>query len=351
MGEIKSLQSIDIAELKPYEKNSKVHKKEQIKKIQKSIKRFGFLTPVLIDKDKNIIAGHGRIEAAKGLSIKYVPCVSVEGLTDEERRAYIIADNRLAEIDSEWDINIVAEELADLEDIEFDFADFDFEFSEEEGDDDESYYGDERERTYNTYNLDMAHNSKLTEDFWQMPVIQCDDVIPDDLIGFNYAKTGRNKNAGIHFYLDDYQFERLWRQPEKYIEILGKYQCILSPDFSLYIDMPMPMKIWNTYRSRQIGSYYQKKGIAVIPTISWAEPETYKFCFKGIPKESIVSVSTIGVKEDEKALEIWKDGMTEMIKQIKPQTILVYGGALDFEYGGLDVRYFENKVIKDWKNA
>lgn len=62
MGEIKSLQSIDIAELKPYEKNSKVHKKEQIEKIQKSIKRFGFLTPVLIDKDKNIIAGHGRLE-------------------------------------------------------------------------------------------------------------------------------------------------------------------------------------------------------------------------------------------------------------------------------------------------
>ena len=110
----------------------------------------------------------------------------------------------------------------------------------------------------------------------------------------------------------------------------------------------MAMKIWNVYRSRQIGAYYQHNGIAVIPTISWAEKETYKFCFEGIPEGSIVSVSTIGVKQDKNALQIWTDGMKEMIKRIKPTTILVYGGKLDFDYGNIEVIYFENKVTENW---
>ena len=113
--------------------------------------------------------------------------------------------------------------------------------------------------------------------------------------------------------------------------------------------MPMPTKIWNTYRSRQIGAYYQSKGIKVIPTVSWAEPETFEFCFLGIPKGSIVSVSTVGVKKDPEALAIWQDGMKAMIEQIEPSTILVYGGELEFDYGDIEVIYFENKVTKNWR--
>lgn len=129
------------------------------------------------------------------------------------------------------------------------------------------------------------------------------------------------------------------------------YDCILSPDFSLYMDMPMPMKIWNIYRSRFIGNYYQNQGIKVIPTISWAEPATFEFCFRGIPKGSIVSISTIGVKRDQDALNVWRDGVTEMIKQIEPSAILVYGGKLDYDYGDIKTVYFNNHVTDDWKGG
>jgi len=111
----------------------------------------------------------------------------------------------------------------------------------------------------------------------------------------------------------------------------------------------MPMKIWNIYRSRQIGAYYQSMGLKVIPTLSWAEEETFKFCFKGIPKGSIVSISTIGVKRDKKALEIWGNGVTEMINQIEPSVILVYGGKLDYDYKDIKVIYFDNKVTEAMK--
>ena len=221
---------------------------------------------------------------------------------------------------------------------------------EDEPEDDDGWYGDERERTNRAYHLGDIDYGGLTNDFWQMPTIRNNGFIPDRLIGFNYAKSSKDKNCGIHFYVDDYQFERIWNYPEKYIDVLLEYDCILSPDFSLYMDMPMPMKVWNIYRSRFIGAYYQRFGIKVIPTISWAEAATFDFCFQGIPKGSIVSISTIGVKQDDTALACWRAGTAEMIKRIEPSTILVYGGKLPFDYGNTKVVYFDNQVTENWKN-
>ena len=347
MGEIRSIKRVSIKDLKPYENNAKIHGEKQIERLQSSIKEFGFVSPILIDKNNVVIAGHGRLEAATRLGLEKVPCVCIEGLSEAQKKAYILADNRLSELDTRWNLDLVQKELETI-DIDFDLSSFEFKVPEMPSLDDDSWYGDERERTNRAYNLDIAHETKMTSGFWQMPIIYCDEVIPKELIGFNYAKSSSKKDVGIHFYVDDYQFERVWNYPEKYIDILGEYECILSPDFSLYMDMPMSMKIWNVYRSRQIGAYYQQKGIPVIPTISWAEKETFKFCFEGIPQNSIVSVSTIGVKQDKEALKIWEVGAKEMIKRIKPSTILVYGGALDFDYGNIEVIYYDNQVTENW---
>ena len=339
-------ENVPIEKLIPYENNARTHTEKQIEKVAKSIDAFGFLNPILIDSNYGIIAGHCRTMGAKKLGLTEVPCIFVEDLSEEQKKAYILADNKLA-LDAGWDFEKVESELLELDDLDFDVSltgfDLDIVF-----DNDEGYYGDERERTNKAYNLDLAEQSELTNDFWQMPIIKNDNYIPKDLVGFNYAKSSKEKNVGIHFYVDDYQFERVWNAPEKYVDVLSEYDCVLSPDFSLYMDMPMPMKIWNVYRSRQIGAYYQNQGIRVIPTISWAEPETFEFCFQGIPKGSIVSVSTIGVKQSAEALQIWENGMREMINRIEPSAILVYGGELDFDYGDIKVIYFDNKVTKNW---
>lgn len=113
MAKTTKLQEIPIKDLTPYDRNAKLHPPEQVEKIAESIQQFGFLSPCLIDKDGNIIAGHGRVLAAKELGLESVPCVYVEGLTDEQRRAYILADNRLTELGG-WDMAIVSEELDQL---------------------------------------------------------------------------------------------------------------------------------------------------------------------------------------------------------------------------------------------
>ena len=337
-----NVMNMKTTEIKPYERNAKLHDDIQIKNIAESIKQFGFAQPIVVDKDNVIIIGHGRLQAAKRLKMQEVPVVKMEDLTQDQVDKPRLLDNKLNE--SDWDIELLLEDIPQL-----DFSDFDVDwnlpdFSQEE----EGYYGDERERTNNAYNMGYQGEIDFTSDFWQMPIIHKCNTVPSDLIGFNYAKTSENKKTGIHCYVDDYQFERLWNDPEAYIDVLKQYECFLSPDFSLYMDMTMPTKIWNIYRSRFIGAFYQSRGITVIPTVSWAEPETFDFCFKGLEKGGVVSVSTIGVKENKDALEVWRSGMAKMIETLKPRTILVYGGKLDYDYGDINVIYFSNHVTDEW---
>ena len=119
MGEIKNIKKVGIDKLIPYVNNARVHSEDQITRIASSIREFGFLSPVLIDKDFNIIAGHGRVMAARKLGMTEVPCIAVEGLSDAQRKAYILADKRLGEL-AEWDMDLVKLELEDLELANFD---------------------------------------------------------------------------------------------------------------------------------------------------------------------------------------------------------------------------------------
>lgn len=333
---------LDINELTPYEKNAKKHPQKQIKFIMNSISQFGMNDPIGIWGENNIIVeGHGRLEACKKLGLERVPCIRLDTLTDDQRRAYTLAHNKVAE--SDFDFDILDEEINSLN---FDMTDFGFEFEEVE----EKPKKNERLRTDESYNLPYVDLDR-TEGFYQMPVIEGIKHIPSSLMGFNYALTSGDTTKGIHFYVDDYQFERIWNDPHKYIDVLRDYDCVLTPDFSLYMDMPISMKIWNVFRSRLIGQMMQDEGLKVIPTVSWAESATFDFCFDGLPENSVLSISTIGVKRDEAALEIWKAGTAELIKRKRPTALLIYGGEIDFDYGDTKVFYFNNEVTERMKKG
>lgn len=126
---------------------------------------------------------------------------------------------------------------------------------------------------------------------------------------------------------------------------------MLTPDFSLYTDMPIAMQVWNVYRSRLIGQMAQKMGLKVIPTVSWSKEESFDFCFDGLPKNSTLSISTIGVKKNENALNLWKLGVGKMIENLQPSRILVYGGKIDYDYGDTEIVYYENNVVKRMEDS
>lgn len=114
-------QLVDIHKLIPYVNNARTHSKEQITKLRSSLREFGFINPVIIDKDFNIIAGHGRVMAAKEEGYSEVPCVFVEHLTETQKKAYILADNRMA-LDAGWDEEMLAVEMEELQNLGFDLG-------------------------------------------------------------------------------------------------------------------------------------------------------------------------------------------------------------------------------------
>lgn len=116
---VKDLPTIRIDELIPYENNAKIHGPDQIEQLRRSLREFGFVSPVLIDEDKNLIAGHGRVEAARAEGMTEVPYVLVSELSEAQRRAYIIADNRLTEA-GVWDAGRLKLEMQELQALEFD---------------------------------------------------------------------------------------------------------------------------------------------------------------------------------------------------------------------------------------
>ena len=133
-------------------------------------------------------------------------------------------------------------------------------------------------------------------------------------------------DGSVHFFLDDYRFETVWNRPIKALEALAPYQIVLTPDFSLYRDWPLMLQLWNTYRNRWCGRFWQAQGYTVIPTISWSTSKSYDFCFLGVPGRSVVAVSAVGVNVDAPLeYRLFVDGFTEMVRRLEPLVVLSYG--------------------------
>lgn len=175
-------------------------------------------------------------------------------------------------------------------------------------------------------------------DPYQFPIIQKEPHNINRIIPF-MRKPETNNYA--HFYLDDYQFERVWNKPLKYLNILKAYEGVFSPDFSLYTDYPIAVQIWNTYRNRWCGRYWQENGIKVVPTIVWSTPESYDFCFNGIEQESTVTISSVGVLNNKNSIKYFKKGYKELINRINPSNIIWYGELIhDMDYQDTNIEYF-----------
>ncbi len=161
-------------------------------------------------------------------------------------------------------------------------------------------------------------------------------AIPDWLVAYRTRVRSPKfdfSRAAVHFFLDDYRFETVWARPRRALEHLSKYQILLTPDFSLYSDWPLVMQQWNVYRSRWCGRYWQELGYAVIPTVSWSTPDSFAFCFNGLPQNSVVAVSAMGVNLGEAVQRRrFTAGFQEMITRLTPTMVLTYGPLPDDAY-------------------
>lgn len=142
---------------------------------------------------------------------------------------------------------------------------------------------------------------------------------------FNFALTETQPESKVcHFYIDDYQFERIWREPNSYVPILKKFNAVIGPDFSIYTNMPKPQQIHNNWRNKVLMAYFQNQGIKVIPNVQWANQDSFDWCFDGLEPGGIFAISTNGC-HTKQAKEIFMQGYNKMLEVLKPQKIICVG--------------------------
>lgn len=175
----------------------------------------------------------------------------------------------------------------------------------------------------NTFNLFGSDND------YGIPTLRKDYFVPEWLLPVKQRVSGDvdMKKGAVHFFVDDYHFEHVWTRPVQTLPLVKKTGRALTPDFSLYAEYPKVLQVWNTYRSRWIGCYWQSNGIEVLPSVTWADERSYEFCFAGIEKGSIVAISTVGANRPKEVRELFIAGFEKMVEVIEPELVLAYGEA------------------------
>lgn len=166
-----------------------------------------------------------------------------------------------------------------------------------------------------------------------------------EFVSFNFARSCNNRqDKGVHFFVDDYQFNRLWTDIDRYVPMLQQFRYVMSPDFSTYTDFPRAMQIYNHYRKHWVGAYLQEAGIPVIPTISWSTPDSFAWCFDGEPIGGTVAVSSVGCINGKGKKLLFVLGYQEMMERLQPETIIFYGNVPDECMGNIvRIKAFQDK--------
>ena len=201
----------------------------------------------------------------------------------------------------------------------------------------------------NTKNIiDDGFNAELVETavfdgFLEIPIIHNNKeiIIPKAIIPFSERKKSTDYSEFVCFYEHDIKFRNILTATKEQIDELKKFAGVISPDCSLYYDMPLVLQMTNTYLNRQIGHYLQTQGIYVIPNVRWGDERTYTriiptevpFAFLGLEKHGIYSIGTYGCCKTSEYKHHLREGLRSFIKEIKPKMILVYGAMPESIFG------------------
>lgn len=188
----------------------------------------------------------------------------------------------------------------------------------------------------NSFKFALLEGAELSDHF-ELPILKKTTFIPIKAISFDKAKNS-SKNQWVHFYTNDKRFECLWNNPLHYLDMLKKFEGVITPDFSIYFDLPITMQIWNTFRSRTLAYWLQSNGVNIVPNIRWGDERSYPFAFEAIEQGGMVSIGSYGNIKTNVNCYYFEKGLEKMIETIKPETIICFGSTPD-------------KVFKKYKDA
>ena len=215
----------------------------------------------------------------------------------------------------------------------------------------------EKFNNYDVFHAFLVENADF-DGYIELPVIKTSDKLPEKVVTFSKAmtKSWTDFDCWVVFYEHDKEFERLWNNPKQYLDKLKKFKGVISPDFSLYRNMPLVMQMWNTYRGRAVACWLQNNGVEIIPNVRFGDERTFSFCFDGIEENKTVAVGTHGCIKRKEDKIFFKIGLARMVQKLSPKTIIVYGSAPDnifkpYKDMGIKIIAFESEFSKSRKQV
>lgn len=157
--------------------------------------------------------------------------------------------------------------------------------------------------------------------------------IPKDIIPFEKCRKEQDKRKYVHFYMHDRYFAPVLTATQKYVDLLKQFDGVITPDCTMLVGQAKCLLQTNTYFNRAVGVYLQQQGIPVIPNIRWSDESSLDYCFLGVPKNSIVAVSTHGCIRTNRDKELWKVCLQAMLQELNPSDVLVHGYMPDSVFG------------------
>jgi len=200
---------------------------------------------------------------------------------------------------------------------------------------------------WNAFLVAVAHFAG----FLELPIIHPTHEVPNRLVPFSKAVNCKDRDQWVHFYEDDFHFERLWDDPTRWLDTLKRFRGVILPDFSVYRDMPLIVQLYNIYRSRAIGCWLQANGVKVICNLRWGDRRTHRFCCDGAPKCCVIAVGTHGTLKDRDDRRCFAEGLATVVARLQPTAIVVYGDAPDsifreYREMGIEVVPFASDVAR-----
>ena len=189
-----------------------------------------------------------------------------------------------------------------------------------------------RHKRYDVFKSELVKTAQFSPIF-ELPQLKPVHYTPANALPFEKAYSKATDKNWLHFYTHDHIFECVWNNPNRYLPVFKRIAGVISPDFSIYREMPLAMQIWNTYRNRALAFRLQREGVPIIPNVRWGDERTYAFAFEGLPKGGTVAVSTNGLLRNKLDREYFKQGLAVMIETLQPRTVVNYSRMPDDIFG------------------
>ncbi len=185
-----------------------------------------------------------------------------------------------------------------------------------------------KDEKHDVFNSFLVKNAKYDGEE-EIPCIKTSILIPQALVPFSKMRNKDTVNSWVHFYEHDYKIECFWRNPRRYLSALKQHPGVISPDYSLYYDMPLNMQKNNIYRGKALAYWLQENGLEIIPIVRWGDERTFETACLGVEHGKTIAIGTHGCIKSIEEKQRFISGLDYVINRLEPTTIVVYGRVPD----------------------